>query len=93
MDSKLASVLGFRALDNDLATYVCCKPHLDSSEDVSIIAVHVDNMLMTANSDAELDMLNAELDEVFKMTQKDDSCLLGMDVVHDFSAGTTTFLH
>ena len=88
MHGELTKV-GYHRAYSDNAVYV----HLSTNDDVTILAIHVDNVLSFGNTEAGLKLAQSQLHEIFAMKEEDPSWVMGFQLIDNQTQRTISINH
>ena len=78
---------GYLQLISDSAVYI------RRTENVTILAIHVDNVMSFGNAKSSLDNAHAELHRIFEMKEEDPNWVMGFKLIEDRGEGTISINH
>ena len=80
-------VAGYLQLILDSAVYI------HQTENVTILAIHVDNVMSFGNAKSSPDDARAELHRIFKMKEEDPNWVMGFKLIEDHGEETISIDH
>ena len=78
---------GYLQLISDSAVYI------RRTKNVTILAIHVDNVMSFGNAKSSLDDARAELHRIFEMKEEDPNWVMGFKLIEDRGEGTISIDH
>jgi hypothetical protein len=88
LHSELTKI-GYHQAYSDNAVYV----RLSANDDVTILAIHVDNVLSFGNTEAGLKLARNQLHKIFAMKEEDPSWVMGFQLIDNRAQRTISINH